>query len=151
MVQKSGPTKHWMIGRFCPWTLMIGRWSFPFGALPRLWCYVKFPGCSTCGVFLNLGFLLSTVSMLNQPDVSCRRSYSEKGPIGDAIPDSRGQKYTRWWFQHFFTFTPIWGRFPFGLIFSDGLKAPSSMFIFHQQISVFFSTRFHQVSFVLER
>ena len=84
--------------------------------------------------------------MLNQPDASCHRSYSEKGPIGDAIPDSRGQKYTRWWFQHFFTFTPIWGRFPFGLIFSDGLKAPTSMFIFHQQISVFFFDDFHQVS-----
>ena len=25
--------------------------------------------------------------------------------------------YTRWWFQIFFVFTPIWGRFPFWLIF----------------------------------
>ena len=69
-------------------------------------------GVKTCGVFLNLGFLLSTVSMLNQPDVSCHRSYSEKGPVGDAIPDSRGQKYTWWWFQHFFYFHPYLGKIP---------------------------------------
>ena len=25
--------------------------------------------------------------------------------------------YTRWWFRMFFIFTPIWGRFPFWLIF----------------------------------
>ena len=25
--------------------------------------------------------------------------------------------YTRWWFQRFFIFTPIWGRFPIWLIF----------------------------------
>ena len=25
--------------------------------------------------------------------------------------------YSRWWFQIFFIFTPIWGRFPFWLIF----------------------------------
>ena len=27
------------------------------------------------------------------------------------------QTNTRWWFQTFFKFTPIWGRFPFWLIF----------------------------------
>ena len=36
----------------------------------------------------------------------------------------------RWWFQIFFIFTPIWGRFPIWLIFlaryfSDGLKPPT--------------------------
>ena len=30
-----------------------------------------------------------------------------------------------WWFQKFFIFTPIWGRFPIWLIFSDGLKPPT--------------------------
>ena len=33
---------------------------------------------------------------------------------------------TRWWFQIFFIFTPLWGRFPFWLIFSRGLKPPTS-------------------------
>ncbi len=30
---------------------------------------------------------------------------------------SLAQSKTRWWFQTFFIFTPIWGRFPFWLIF----------------------------------
>ena len=29
---------------------------------------------------------------------------------------------TRWWFQRFFIFTPIWGRFPFWLIFFKGVE-----------------------------
>ena len=33
---------------------------------------------------------------------------------------------SRWWFQIFFMFTPIWGRFPIWLYFSDGLKPPTS-------------------------
>ena len=33
---------------------------------------------------------------------------------------------TRWWFQLFFIFTPIWGRFPiWRSYFSDGLKPPT--------------------------
>ena len=28
---------------------------------------------------------------------------------------------TRWWFQRFFIFIPIWGRFPFWLIFFKGV------------------------------
>ena len=31
----------------------------------------------------------------------------------------------RWWFQIFFIFIPISGRFPLGLIFSNGLKPPT--------------------------
>ena len=33
----------------------------------------------------------------------------------------------RMWFQIFFIFTPIWGRFPFWLYFSNGLKPPTSL------------------------
>ena len=33
---------------------------------------------------------------------------------------------SRWWFQIFCIFIPTWGRFPFWLIFSDGLKPPTS-------------------------
>ena len=32
----------------------------------------------------------------------------------------------RWWFQICFIFTPIWERFPIWLLFSDGLKPPTS-------------------------
>ena len=32
---------------------------------------------------------------------------------------------TRWWFQIFFIFTPIWGRFPFWLIFFKGVETPN--------------------------
>ena len=39
---------------------------------------------------------------------------------------SPGQKYTRWWFQIFFIFTPIWGNDPIWLIFFCGLKPPTS-------------------------
>ena len=31
----------------------------------------------------------------------------------------------RWWFQIFFIFIPIWGRFPIWLIFLNGLKPPT--------------------------
>ena len=34
--------------------------------------------------------------------------------------------FSRWWFQIFFMFNPIWGRFPIWLKFSDGLKPPTS-------------------------
>ena len=30
--------------------------------------------------------------------------------------------WSRWWFQTFFVFTPIWGRFPFWLIFFKGVE-----------------------------
>ena len=45
-------------------------------------------------------------------------------------------------FNIFFTFTPIWGRFPFGLIFSDGLKAPTNQYAYFPptNFSFFFST-----------
>ena len=32
---------------------------------------------------------------------------------------------TKWWFQTFLMFTPIWGNDPFWLIFSNGLKPPT--------------------------
>ena len=34
--------------------------------------------------------------------------------------------FPRWWFQIFFIFTPTWGDDPIWLIFSDGLKLPTS-------------------------
>ena len=35
--------------------------------------------------------------------------------------------FTRWWFQIFFIFTPTWGNDPIWLIFSNGLKPPTSL------------------------
>ena len=39
------------------------------------------------------------------------------------------------WFQTFFMFTPTWGRFPFWLIFSNGLKPPTSYSMIHRTFS----------------
>ena len=36
---------------------------------------------------------------------------------------------SRWWFEIFFIFTPSWGRFPFWLTFSDGLKPVMQSFV----------------------
>ena len=41
---------------------------------------------------------------------------------------------TRWWFQTVFIFTPIWGRFPFWLIFFRWVETTNQMMI---QISSF--------------
>ena len=38
--------------------------------------------------------------------------------------------FSRWWFQIFFIFNPIWGRWThFGEYFSDGLKPPTSFLL----------------------
>ena len=42
------------------------------------------------------------------------------------LPTSTKNNKPRWWFQIFFNFIPIWGRFPLWLIFfSDGSKPPT--------------------------
>ena len=49
------------------------------------------------------------------------------------FPDQKQIK-TRWWFQIFFIFTPIWGRFPFWLIFFDytgwNLQLEDDMYVY---------------------
>ena len=37
-----------------------------------------------------------------------------------------GRIYTSWWFQICFIFTPIWGRFPFWLIFFKGVGSTTN-------------------------
>ena len=37
---------------------------------------------------------------------------------------------SRWWFQIFVVFTPIWGRFPFWLIFFKGIETTNQLSIF---------------------
>ena len=36
---------------------------------------------------------------------------------------------SRWWFQMFFIFTPIWGRFPFWLIFFKGVETTTQIWL----------------------
>ena len=40
----------------------------------------------------------------------------------------RVKKITRWWFQIFFIFTPIWGRFPFWLIFFRWVEPTNQLY-----------------------
>ena len=40
---------------------------------------------------------------------------------------------SRWWFQRFFIFTPIWGRFPFWLIFFKWVETTTKMSYFHSK------------------
>ena len=42
------------------------------------------------------------------------------------------QSMTRWWFKIFFIFTPIWGRFPFWLIFFEGVETTNQMIVTDQ-------------------
>ena len=39
------------------------------------------------------------------------------------------QLFSRWWFQIFFIFTPTWGRFPFWLIFLEGVETTNQYFV----------------------
>ena len=40
----------------------------------------------------------------------------------------KDSSFSRWWFQIFFDFTPIWGRFPFWLIFFNWVVQPPTSF-----------------------
>ena len=40
------------------------------------------------------------------------------------------QIFSGWWFQIFFIFTPIWGRFPFWLIFFKWVGSTTNQFLF---------------------
>ena len=44
--------------------------------------------------------------------------------------------YTRWWFQVFFIFTPIWGRFPIGLIFFRWVETTNQYTIFPEETMI---------------
>ena len=53
-----------------------------------------------------------------------RQRWERCGDVGITISTGATEDYTprkltntRWWFQTFFIFTPIWGRFPFWLLF----------------------------------
>ena len=58
------------------------------------------------------GYLGSDPAMLGSCMIASLGNSEKKTP----------QKMTRWWFQAFFIFTPIWGRFPFWLIFFKGVE-----------------------------
>ena len=66
-------------------------------------------------------------SVVRTPSASC----SESGSNLDGLKHGIYRKgyvgyvqitYSGWWFQIFFIFIPIWGRFPFWLIFFKGVE-----------------------------
>ena len=67
------------------------------------------------------------ISSINRA-VHSRKVSPENGPFaatGDSEfgnPSFSNSILTGWWFQIFFIFTPIWGRFPFWLIFFKGVE-----------------------------
>ena len=76
------------------------------------------------------------LEFLFTPFIISRNAHLEKRrtPSGDRASSFLGPGWmngwsslSRWWFQIFFIFTPIWGNDPFWLIFfSNGLKPPTS-------------------------
>ena len=50
-------------------------------------------------------------------------------------PIFRGRTVTRWWFQISFIFTPIWGRFPFWIIFSKWVGSTTNQVSFTEGTS----------------
>jgi len=52
------------------------------------------------------------------------------GADGDHHQAELKNQFPSWWFQAFFIFIPIWGRFPiWRSYFSDGLKPPTSSWL----------------------
>ena len=52
-----------------------------------------------------------------------------KGTYVFRFGDEKHSCITRWWFQMFFIFTPIWGRFPFWLIFFRWVETTNQIII----------------------
>ncbi len=50
--------------------------------------------------------------------------------IGPQLPPWQVGYVSRWWFQIFFIFSPIWGRFPFWLIFFRWVETTNQVFSF---------------------
>ena len=46
------------------------------------------------------------------------------------LSDSQDPSFSSWWFQIFFIFTPIWGRFPFWLIFFKGVETTNKFCLY---------------------
>ena len=89
---------------FAAWSV----WSVGRKAFPMPWPMMDAP-CVILIQTSRLGFfLMLTSGMLGFP-----------------------HNFSRWWFQIFVIFTPIWGRFPFWRsYFSDGLVQPPTSFVF---------------------
>ena len=49
---------------------------------------------------------------------------------------------TSWWFQTFFIFTPIWGRFPFWLIFFRWVETTNQIIINYKNQDPYYPTSF---------
>ena len=101
---------HQLVGNDCPHI----RW---LPGLPRLHCYPRSSGAAaSCPADVSVpGFFgwIWNVAMILIDDymgVSKNRGTSKSSILISSW------KVSRWWFQLFFIFAPIWGRFPFWLI-----------------------------------
>ncbi len=82
-------------------------------------------GCQWC--LLCSGCQLKSQSFFSQAILHAAfwaylRSFQDRHVLFPNIVCHHFPFYTRWWFQIFFIFTPIWGRFPIWLIFFKGVE-----------------------------
>ena len=91
------------------WAILMLR--MPSISLPSL------PSFRRWHVLLLMG-LMATTMLQGCGCVDTRLQTNKKKPDAGIGIKHR----TRWWFQIFFMFTPIWGRFPFWLIFFKGVE-----------------------------
>ena len=76
----------------------------------KMCCWVLMVNGSATGTFVFLGV-----------EIWCKHlSCDQKENASDS--EMLVKRITGWWFQIFFIFTPIWGRFPFWRIFFKGVK-----------------------------
>ena len=79
-------------------------------------------------------FVFSFMKFVAFYDQSTKKATAFSNPFGVGNSSKNGgefskvifpkmpKTFTRWWFQIFFIFTPIWGRFPIWLIFFKGVE-----------------------------
>ena len=94
--------------------------------------FVSMPLCKYIFMSPCLYFNAVTNSSCHQPTCLGCWWITSSETVGGKYPrwftwfENHSNRFTRWWFQIFFIFTPIWGRFPIWY-FSKGLKPPTSL------------------------
>ena len=123
---------HWYHSNICFFKLLKYFYSFECPFCCR-WIFVS---TNLLEVSTPFGFPMTKViwkskswrswAMLDSNLESVRDDWTIEGQMWSEMKWTEWLSMTaRWWFQILFIFTPIWGRFPFWLIFSDGLKPPT--------------------------
>ena len=65
-------------------------------------------------VLISVMLVNSRTFLVGLQDPSCEKLYIFLHELRQSFPPSPySPSLSRWWFQIFFIFTPIWGRFPF--------------------------------------